>query len=115
MASELPRSVRSNRLHKHSTRQITKDRDPGRVVLVRAEADKEPPLDAKSIITFMKIYHPTRGKADQAEETALHLGRQGSLGWNENAEKPIGTLRARSKLTGMARVHCNKPLQRILR
>ena len=76
-------------MHKHSTRQIIKERDPGRVVLVRAEADKEPPLDAKSMITILKIYHATGGKADQAEEEALHLGRQGSLGWNENAEKPI--------------------------
>ena len=107
MASELPRSARSNRSHKHSWRQIIKERDPGRVVLVRAEADKESPFDVKSIITFMKIYHPTRGKADQAEETELHLGCKGSLGWNEKTEKPIGTLRARSKLTGMVRVHCN--------
>lgn len=102
-------------MHRHSTKLILQERDPGRIVLVRAEADKESPFDVKSIITFMKIYHPTRGKADQAEETELHLGCKGSLGWNEKTEKPIGTLRARSKLTGMDRVHCNKSLQRILR
>ena len=73
VASELPRSVRSNRLHKHSTRQIIKDRDPGRVVLVRTEADKEPPLDAKSIITFMKIYQPTR-KSRSGRGNGLALG-----------------------------------------
>ena len=102
-------------MHRHSTKLILQERDPGRIVLVRAEADKESPFDDKSIITFMRIHCLTHGNPDQAEKTALPLVRQGSLGWNESAEKPIGTLRAKSKLTGMDCVHCNKSLQRILR
>ena len=95
MASELPRSARSNRLNKHPTRKIPKERDPGRVVSVRAEADQEPPLDAKSIIAMMTIYHPIHGKADQAAETALHKGSQCSLGRREAREKPIGDFAGR--------------------
>jgi len=102
-------------LHRHSTKLILQERDPGRIVLVRAEADKESPFEGKSRITFTRNYCPIRENPVQAAETKLRLGLQGSLGWNKIAEKPIGTLRAKSKLTGMDRVHCNKSLQRILR
>lgn len=102
-------------MYRDTKKVIAPKRDPGRTVLVRAEADKESPFEGKSRITFTRNYCPIRENPVQAAETELRLGLQGSLRWNKIAEKPIGTLRGLSKLPGMDRVHCNKSLQRILR